>query len=1001
MRSGAKVGLLATFLAAAVGAVLWIVRDAAPSIDEGTPLPAPATAAPPSAPKERAAPQPRHTPKTNAPKEADDDAKPAAAKTSSGVKIVGSVVETDEKTPVAGAIVRARRPDGTIVETKSAADGTFALALGARPRDESLAVGITASAGVGRAAFLSYEFLDDAPDEDDVGPLVIEKAAPIVARVVDAAGPVAGAQVALGTFFGTVFSSATTDAKGVARLDGAPAADAWLFAFAKGRGRARGEVPETRDPKTPLVLTLTKRAVVATVVRTPPDEPLAGERVVARIVTDVEGQRFFTAFVPPQVLAPTAADGTTTIDDVALEDALELRCGVASRAEPPWRAPRRPANAVVVDGRAVAPRIEFDAGRAIRWRIAATGETTPPGEGALVALKPALTGVLPPGPTHLKVENGDLVGEGFGPGAVSALAVADDGAVASLHVDSNLERGLDAVFRRPRRVDFRISEEGGGPIAGASVLLKTDDGRQRPIAEGVSTDAEGRAHFDGLDPALGRLAAFVALGADVRRIGAADVTNGDATVEGMLPRARTVTLRVTTEGERKLPAGCKAMVDNQWIDSPETDDAAAEIRVTARPHAANGQLGITLRADGFRDVFVAAPAGKDVADAAFDKGVAILADVRTSGTSWNPQVWLERWSEAESGFRIASSVLGARRDEEGLYHVERQPPGRYRMTEGTTGATSAVVDLALGDAPARLLIDLARAGFVAGRVLGPDDKPVANAWILLADPADDAPPATNPLQVRQTTNADGSVARAVRLPMLVRASTDAAGAFRVVVPGDRAIRLYARHAWMKPAPAQDFADVREPKDGVVLRLLEGPCVEFALPTDFGRDVPMRMPQVQLFRGPAAGEPVAQLSFAPIMQLAPGQRFRAGGFEPGRYTLWIEVGGGAPLVLSDVDLKDGVNDLGELRPPRGGSVRVRVTTPAGGAPQTTAVFVVRLDPPAYMRGATSRDSEIVVAGLGPGRFEVRVSQTGGPRDDSFKRTIDLDGEREVVVEYASK
>src|SRR5437667_280441 len=145
MRSGAKVLVLATSLAAAVGAVLWLVRDAAPPQDDGAPLPPPTAAPRP----QRASPTPRHGEKT----------KPAK-------------------------------------------------------------------------------------DEDDVGPLVIEPASPIVARVVDAAGPVAGAHLALGTFFGTVFESATTDAKGVAKFASSPVADAWLFAYAKGRGRARGEVPE-------------------------------------------------------------------------------------------------------------------------------------------------------------------------------------------------------------------------------------------------------------------------------------------------------------------------------------------------------------------------------------------------------------------------------------------------------------------------------------------------------------------------------------------------------------------------------------------------------------------------------------------------------------------------------------------------------------------------------------------------------------------------------------
>src|SRR5438445_174098 len=84
-------------------------------------------------------------------------------------------------------------------------------------------------------------------------------------------------------------SLATTDAHGVAKFDRTPMEDAWLFAYEKGRGRARGEIPDRRDPAVPLVLTLTSRTIRVAVVRTPPDEPLAGETIAARLVTDVNG----------------------------------------------------------------------------------------------------------------------------------------------------------------------------------------------------------------------------------------------------------------------------------------------------------------------------------------------------------------------------------------------------------------------------------------------------------------------------------------------------------------------------------------------------------------------------------------------------------------------------------------------------------------------------------------------------------------------------------------
>jgi hypothetical protein len=66
-----------------------------------------------------------------------------------------------------------------------------------------------------------------------------------------------------------------------------------------------------------------------------------------------------------------------------------------------------------------------------------------------------------------------------------------------------------------------------------------------------------------------------------------------------------------------------------------------------------------------------------------------------------------------------------------------------------------------------------------------------------------------------------------------------------------------------------------------------------------------------------------------------------------------------------------------------------------------VVVMRLDAPNYSRYASSVESDVAVAGLGPGRFEVSVNAQGVRREDAFRRTVELDGERDVVVDYAAK
>jgi hypothetical protein len=81
--------------------------------------------------------------------------------------------------------------------------------------------------------------------------------------------------------------------------------------------------------------------------------------------------------------------------------------------------------------------------------------------------------------------------------------------------------------------------------------------------------------------------------------------------------------------------------------------------------------------------------------------------------------------------------------------------------------------------------------------------------------------------------------------------------------------------------------------------------------------------------------------------------------------------------------------------------VRVTIAPGGAAQMVSVVVVRQDAPTYTRNAWSREADIAVGGLGPGQFEVSVNSQGARREDAFRRTVELDGERDVVVDYPAK
>jgi hypothetical protein len=151
--------------------------------------------------------------------------------------------------------------------------------------------------------------------------------------------------------------------------------------------------------------------------------------------------------------------------------------------------------------------------------------------------------------------------------------------------------------------------------------------------------------------------------------------------------------------------------------------------------------------------------------------------------------------------------------------------------------------------------------------------------------------------------------------------------------------------------------------------------------------------VRLFAGEPEGEPAAIAETA----VDGTETFSFGGHAPGRYTVWIDLGDPTPpLVLRRVDLRAGVTDLGTRPAPPGGSVRVRVLVPDGQAMPAIRVEAHRTTEPSYERHEEARTGDdVVVHGLGPGRFRVTAT-FHGERRPRLDETIESDGASEIVL-----
>src|SRR6185436_17436171 len=118
---------------------------------------------------------------------------------------------------------------------------------------------------------------------------------------------------------------------------------------------------------------------------------------------------------------------------------------------------------------------------------------------------------------------------------------------------------------------------------------------------------------------------------------------------------------------------------------------------------------------------------------------------------------------------------------------------------------------------------------------------------------------------------------------------------------------------------------------------------------------------------------------------------------GRATLWIDAGREyAPLVLADVEIAEGLTDLGTAKFSRGSSLRVRQSVKEGQAAARIYVSARREQAPAYFRDLNSGGEAItVLSGLEAGFYTVSYGPImAGKRSE---QQLEIDGVSDVEFE----
>jgi len=937
---------------------------------------------PPPDPSASAVSAPRSAAPPRAPAPAPPDAPPpppapAAAAKPSDVTVVGRVVGAGRR-PAPGAEVTLRFPDRPPVATKADGAGRFVVEAGARPRTAGLRASALAAGPSGEAGIARFDFAPDAPDVIDAGTIGLVAGAPLEARVVDAGVPVPSARVFAWTSGPGWCAEARADDQGLARFAALPAGAFRLLALADAR-RAQAWITHPRSEPGPLVLALEPARTIEVTVVDAADRPVEGAALVCSEEVHRPVGISSMPYVPAVPIPRTDAQGRTVIAGLGAKQTLRFSVWRPGRPLPRLDDyPRIGEVPTLALPGTDAVRIVLPEPAELRW-AAGSGGVQVPTNGTTLILESLPDGLRREVEVsgEARMEGGELVVRTATPPELfRALVVAPDGALAEAH---GLQfGGRSVVFRPSRRLEVELRDEQGRRLEGLTVRAQRGGG----LAGGrtARTDADGKARFERLGACEMRLTLVEGPGLRglPRVLGSADLRNADQRIELEVPAERDVILRVSLQGRPGLPSAYKVSVVHRPVEAVTDDPERSELRFRARPPLPTRPIEVKVEAPGFADETVQAQAAETGGPLRADvdlqpTGTLVVRVLDTlegkpsgpsgSSMSFRGRVLLEQRRDTDGAWMDANrEVWTSPFGEEGAAPVTGLKPGRYRARDSSSGTVSTEADVASGAPPVEVTLDLRSASYAEGRIEAPEGTAMDDVRVVVEG-------------VTQARSPEDGV------------RPD--GTFRVRVPGDRVVRLRPTHPLLAAAGPDGCATVQAGRSGIVLRLAPGPTARFRPPPlAVG---PVAQPRVLLFRRAVGPEPVSEHRVVLSNGVA-----RFGGFAPGAWIAWFDLPGHAP-VAANVELGgEGETDLGDVRPPAGSTLRVERADAEGGLRDVT---VVALDPPAYLRrNQPDANSDVLVPGLGAGRFRARllVALKGGGGLTTIDRTFEADGRAPVTI-----
>jgi len=641
--------------------------------------------------------------------------KAAVVDSESGLRFLGRVVNSIRR-PVTDAVVTVRLPGQPPRVVRTDGTGAYRADLAWASQLPTVAV-VSATSSAGSA--MAQTAVLAKRGHVRMRPLVLRRAIGLQVKVKDHEEAVPDATVWMAShppndFFAVLShgdttrrgwaQQATSDLAGLASFDSVPSGDIRLLALASGPRYGRVDVRLDSSPAHPILIQLRQaREVRVSVSQGSDDRPMAGvhlelwqKRGSSGAVTGLDWP------LPPQ---PTDEFGITTIPMVPADQALLL---VARGRD--WRHPA-PGRFVSVDPGQREVRIRVPEGRTMSWPLVA-GNCPIPHEGTPLILSQSqrqarlFPALCPPvGPP--RIEGSCLLVDGIRQPVGWWVAQTPDGRRARLDLRPDGSTP-PAAFQAACSILVRVRNEDRETLAGIGVRAATVKGRL--LSTTVRTDESGCALLSGLFEEVPVVVAaipnadyieahrgFVKNGFGKTVV---DLSEGDRTVDIVLPQPRDAVVRFTTNGKAGFPT--EDFVFGVLVHP----DATRPVEPRGATYdAERGEVHFRIyppRASQVFKIYVSTPKSSPLLEPLEDRGAdrpleASIAITRTHDLvlEWDPSFetrppYLERLVDGEWVWCLTGAPTQTE-SEEG-HQVTPVPVGTYRLHSGVADrATEAVV----------------------------------------------------------------------------------------------------------------------------------------------------------------------------------------------------------------------------------------------------------------------------------------------------------------------